>query len=307
MTFCANPTHSKPANVWGTRCGYNRADMLRRFLLVAALTIAGVVICRAAAAELKYRLLSENAIMARLTDAPVKNSERVAELEKMFREVGCQPAEEKVNRLHQPNVLCVMPGKTASIIVVGGHLDHVDVGTGVVDDWSGASMLPSLYESLAAQPRSHTFLFIGFAGEEEGLVGSDSYTRHLTPEERKQIVAMVNLECLGLTPTKVWTSHSEELLVRMLVAMAQSMNLPLSGINVERVGTTDSESFARYKIPRITIHSLTQETLPILHTRNDNIKAIKPNLYYDSYRLIVPYLALLDQNLPTDGSRMGMK
>ena len=112
---------------------------------------------------------------------------------------------------------------------------------------------------------------------------------------------MVNLECLGVTSTKVWTSHSEDILVRMLVAMAHSMNLPIAGINVERVGTTDSESFAKYQIPRITIHSLTQETWPLLHSDKDNIKAIKPDLYYDSYRLIVPYLALLDQQLPTDG------
>jgi hypothetical protein len=199
-------------------------------------------------------------------------------------------------------VLCLLPGATSSIIVVAGHLDHVEEGTGVVDDWSGASMLPSLYQSIAGHPRQHTFLFLGFAGEEDGMVGSEFYTKHLTPEQRKQIAAMVNLECLGIAPTEVWTSHSETILVKMLLAMAQSMKLPLTGMNVEQVGTTDSESFSRYNIPRITIHALTQETLPILHSKNDNINAIKPDLYYDSYRLVTPYLVMLDQQLPTDGS-----
>jgi hypothetical protein len=255
-----------------------------------------------ASADLKYVLVSREIVMQRLQDAPMKNSDRVIELEKMFREAGCNPTEEPVKGLHQPNVLCVLPGSTDSMIVVGGHLDHVEEGTGVIDDWSGASMLPSLYQSLARHPRTHTFLFIGFAGEEDGLVGSDFYTKNLKPEQRKQIAAMVNLECLGIGKTEVWTSHSEPILIRMLVAVARSMKIPLGGINVEQVGTTDSESFAHYHIPRITITAISQDTWQLLHTRKDNIAAINPELYYDSYRLIAPYLILLDQQLPTAGS-----
>jgi hypothetical protein len=255
-----------------------------------------------ASADLEYVLVSREIVMQRLQDAPVKNSDRVTELEKMFREAGCNPSEEPVKGLHQPNVLCLLPGSSNSVIVVGGHLDHVEEGTGVIDDWSGASILPSLYQSLASHPRTHTFLFIGFAGEEQGMVGSEFYTKHLTPEQRKQIAAMVNLECLGIGKTELWTSHSEPILIRMLVAVAQSMKISLGGVNVERVGTTDSESFAHYNIPRITITAITQDTWQLLHTKKDNIAAINPELYYDSYRLIAPYLVLLDQQTPTDGS-----
>jgi hypothetical protein len=267
-----------------------------------AVIVIALLFILPACADLKYVLVSREIVMQRLQDAPMKNSDRVTELEKMFREAGCNPTEEPVKGLHQPNVLCVLPGSSDSMIVVGGHLDHVEEGTGVIDDWSGASMLPSLYQSLASHPRTHTFLFIGFAGEEDGLVGSDFYTKNLKLEQRKQIAAMVNLECLGIGKTELWTSHSEPILIRMLVALAQSMKIPLGGINVEQVGTTDSESFARYHIPRITITAITQNTLQLLHTRKDNIAAINPELYYESYRLIAPYLVLLDQQLPTDGS-----
>ena len=284
-------------------------------LLLASVLLVG-------ASDLKYGLVKQDVVMARLQNAPMSNSDRVLALEKMFRDAGCQPTEQAVKHLHQPNVLCVLPGSTDSTIVVGGHLDHVEEGTGVVDDWSGASMLPSLYQSLAGQPRSHTFLFIGFAGEEEGLVGSEFYAKHLDPEDRKRIVAMVNLECLGIGPTEVWTGHSEPILVRMLVAMAQGMKVPINGINMDRAGasqpqrfrprqaigrsipqvSTDSESFADVGIPRITITAITHDTWPLLHSSKDNIKAINPEQYYESYRLIAPYLALLDQQLPTDGS-----
>jgi len=55
------------------------------------------------------------------------------------------------------------------------------------------------------------------------------------------------------------------------------MNLPVTGVNVEQVGSTDSEQFAARKIPSITIHSLTQETwnARILHTSKDRLSAIK--------------------------------
>jgi Zn-dependent M28 family amino/carboxypeptidase len=40
-----------------------------------------------------------------------------------------------------------MPGESDSEIIVGGHFDFVDHGQGIVDDWSGVALLPSLYEA----------------------------------------------------------------------------------------------------------------------------------------------------------------
>ena len=75
------------------------------------------------------------------------------------------------------------------------------------------------------------------------------------------------------------------------------MKLPLTGANVDQVGSTDSESFSDKKIPAITIHSLTQKTLSILHSPGDRIEAINRDAYYHSYQLILAYLAILDENL----------
>lgn len=250
-----------------------------------------------ASTRAQYFVLDKEVILTRLQQAPRKDLDREVELGKMFRDAGCQPTEQPVKGLRQPNIICVMPGTSDSVILVGAHFDHADEGDGIIDDWSGVSLLPSLYQSLVNTSRFHTLILVGFAGEEKGMVGSEFYVKQLTAEQRRNIVAMVNLECLGVTQTKVWASHSEPLLINTLQAVAQSMQLPLSGVNVERVGTTDSESFAHYKIPRITIHSITQETWPLLHSRGDNIKAIQDNLYYDSYGLIAAYLAVLDQQL----------
>ena len=108
---------------------------------------------------------------------------------------------------------------------------------------------------------------------------------------------MVNLDCLGLSPTKVWVKGSDRKLVAMLRGVAKALNLSLEGVNVDYVGTDDSQSFARRKIPSISIHSLTQETLPILHSIRDNLDAIRRGDYYDTYRLVAAYLPYLDNVL----------
>jgi len=236
-------------------------------------------------------------VESRLKDFAAKNDEREAEIRKLFAESGCkdsQLSEQTVRSKLPPNVICVLPGQTDEVIVVGAHTDKVVAGDGVVDNWSGAALLPSLYQSLDAEPRRHTYVFIGFTGEEQGLVGSDYYVHHLSPEQREKIAAMVNMDTLGVGPTKVWASHADKALLRALSETAARMKLPLAGVNVEKVGSTDSESFAWFKIPSITIHSITQETWPILHSNRDRLSAVKMDDYYNSYLLIAGYLAYLD-------------
>ena len=258
------------------------------------------MLCPLAAAQVEFRRVERGVVESRLKDFAPKNDEREAEIKKLFAESGCEDrhlSQQTVRNKLPPNVICILPGKTDEAIVVGAHTDKVDAGDGVVDNWSGAALLPTLYLSLNAEPRRHTYVFIGFAGEEKGLVGSEYYAHHLSPEQRAKIVAMVNMDTLGVGPTKVWASHADKPLLQALWQTAAGMKLPLAGVNVDRVGTADSESFAEFRIPRITIHSITQETWPILHSNRDRLSAVKMDDYYNSYLLIAGYLAYLDTYL----------
>jgi hypothetical protein len=249
--------------------------------------------------QIKFLELKQELLQARLERAGIKNVERKNALVAMFQEVGCtdhlveQPA--KGSKL--PNVICTLPGETDSIIIVGAHFDQVDEGKGIVDNWSGASLLPSLYQSLKPVMRKHTFVFIGFTDEEKGLVGSRSYAKQLVKEDLPKIHAMVNLDTLGLSDSKVWVSHADKNLVEVIARVANTMLLPVTGMNVDNIGTTDSESFAERKIPSITVHSLTSETLGILHSKQDTIAALKMENYFASYRLLGAYLSALDSLL----------
>jgi Zn-dependent M28 family amino/carboxypeptidase len=178
--------------------------------------------------------------------------------------------------------------------MIGGHFDFVEAGKGIVDDWSGVSLLPSLYEALKSRTRRHTFVLVAFAAEERGLVGSSRYVRNMTPDQKALVRAFVNLECLGLTPVKVWASRSTPALTMRLREVAAALDIPLQGVDVDQVGDDDTQPFLSAHIPVITIHSVTQETFPILHTSRDRMDAIHFDDYYAAYKLAAYYLAYLD-------------
>jgi len=260
-------------------------------------------VCASAQAStpIHFRLQAREVVEGRLKSFSTKNGEREALIRKWFAEAGCKDAnlsEQALDRKLPPNVICVLPGETPEVIVVGAHTDKVDsFGDGVVDNWTGAALLPSLLYSLSAQLRHHTLVFIGFSAEEKGLVGSHYYAEHLTDEQRAHIEAMVNFDSLGLGPTEVWAARADRVLLRALTAVSAASKLPVSVMNVPKRASADSESFAGYDIPRITLHSITPETWAVLHSPRDKLAAIKMNDYYDSYRLIAQYLAYLDEAL----------
>jgi hypothetical protein len=94
-------------------------------------------------------------------------------------------------------------GERPRKIIVGAHFDSVG-GDGIIDNWSGAVLLPSLSEFLRERPRRHTFEFVGFPAEEKGLLGSRAYLNSISKEDRAQIAAVITMDSIGLTPTKFW-------------------------------------------------------------------------------------------------------
>ncbi len=268
-------------------------------LLLSTLLFVGVL----ANAQVHFGMIQRDVVEQRLKSVVADNTKREQILKAAFDAAGCHSAmEQPVKHEKQPNLICVLQGTSASAIVVGAHLDKVSSGMGAVDDWSGAAMLPSLYEGMVDHPPVHTYIFIAFSGEEDGLVGSRFYVSNLPEEERAKIVAMVNLECLGLGPTKVWVTHSDRNLVNLLAGTANGLQIPVGPMNVDRVGTDDSEPFRQKKVPNITVHSITQDTWPILHSGRDQLGAINFDAYYESYRLAAAYLAVLDSSLPSSPS-----
>lgn len=272
--------------------------MLR--LLLALAGIAAIAQAQESTETISVSPVARAIVDQRLEAYVTKNKLREPAVHKLFEDAGCTGenlVEQPVKHQSQPNVICTLPGSIDHSIVVGAHFDLVEEGHGVVDNWTGAALLSSLYEGLAKKPRRHIFRFVSFTAEEKGLVGSDAYVKQLKVEH-EPVSAMVNMDTLGLVESEVWTSHADPLLLSLLEATAKSVNLPLTQMNVaDSVGSTDSESFREKKIPAITIHSLTQQTLSVLHSPEDKIEKVNREAYYRTYLLVLDYLAVLDLKL----------
>ena len=121
--------------------------------------------------------------------------------------------------------------------------------------------------------------------------------RKLGREEISRIRAMINLECLGVGPPEVWASRADKRLLDGYAMVASTLHVQPRGMNVDLLGDDDSHSFLKAGVPVLTIHSLTNDTWPILHSKRDTVAAIHPDDYYTSYRLAAAYLAYLDRML----------
>ena len=102
------------------------------------------------------------------------------------------------------NVMAMLPAakKTKQTLVFSAHYDHLGgMGSatyfpGGNDNASGTSMLFTLADHFLKNPVPYNIVFIAFAGEEAGLLGSRYFTEHpLVP--LKDIRFLLNLDIMG--------------------------------------------------------------------------------------------------------------
>src|SRR5215470_2404947 len=106
------------------------------------------------------------------------------------------------------------------------------------------------------------------------------------------------MDSIGLTPTKYWPNGSSKDLAVAAAAVAHALKLNFGGVNVDRVGTTDSQIFKDARIPVLSLHSVTQETWRIINGSKDVWSAVSWKDYYDTHRLVSALLVYLDRKLP---------
>ncbi len=226
-----------------------------------------------------------------------QNQERLDRLRTLFTEVGCQTTEQKVNGSKLPNLICEIPGPDDAIILVGAHYDKVKNSDGVIDNWTGATLLPALYEALKATPHQHKIIFIGFADEEKGLIGSTHYSAKIKKQDRPQYQAMINIDSLGTGPVNIWSGRNDPRLTEILNDTAVALNVEIGSVNLDKVGMGDSFPFHAMKFRTLDFHSITPKSWPLLHTPKDNLAALHLDDYWESYQLISAFLTRLDQEL----------
>lgn len=259
----------------------------------AALAIFILGLCGFCAAQkIRFSPASKAEILQRTKNTPPTNQQRARQLQSWFRQAGCGAylSEQQVSGSDAPNIICRLPGSSNEAIIIGAHYDRANSAGRPMENWASALLLPSLYECLRARHRHHTIIFVAFADNGNDVAGAQTYADSLTGAELSRVDAMINLDALGLSPTKIWSAHSDKELVKDLVNMVYILKLPASQVDIAAAGKTDSEPFLSRNIPQITIHSITQANLV-----DGMATPFRPGNYYDSYRLICGYVAYLDE------------
>ena len=178
--------------------------------------------------------------------------------------------ERTVKTVH--NVAAMLPGQSGEYVIVGAHYDHLGLGgqhslapslTGTIhpgadDNASGTAGVMELARFFATQPRQKRgILFLNFAGEEQGLLGSAYYADHpLLP--LAQAVAMINLDMIGrMRDNKLYIggAASGSTLKPMLERL-----IPNSGLRVDysggaSEGSSDHTSFTSHQVPALFFFS----------------------------------------------------
>jgi coenzyme F420-reducing hydrogenase delta subunit len=148
---------------------------------------------------LNWVSVPDETLTRRLSAVPVKNEDRGARLEEMLKEAGCTGDCLKRGCVNQKwdNIISTLPGSTDEVIVIGAHYEHVTRGEGALDNWSGSSLLASLYHTIAASEGRFTYMFVGFSEEEKGLYGARAFVKDLGKEKLPKVRAMINIDSVA--------------------------------------------------------------------------------------------------------------
>ena len=170
------------------------------------------------------------------------------------------------------------PNNAARAVLVGGHLDGVGTDpNGAVfqaanDNASGPSVAIEVARALATSRSSlnHSIVFVAFAGEEEGLYGSEAYIAQMAvaPGRVESLVAVLNLDVIGCCSDTLIVSNEAPDLQRRILDTAKSL-----GVSTEATGSggSDQTSFARRRVPAVLVGTRDY----ILHVYSDKPSVVE--------------------------------
>lgn len=219
------------------------------------------------------------------------------------------------------NVVAEIKGteKPDEYVIISGHLDAYDVGTGAIDCGTGIGPMLEAARLLAAagvKPK-RTIRFVAFAGEEFGLLGAKAYCK-THKNELPHISLLLNRDGGPEPPVGISVPRA------MLDDMKKVCE-PLAGLNPDfpfevteaqprprptRTGGTDATVFALEGVPtyyfRLSDVDGTNFSYgEIWHTENDILNRENPR-YQQHTALVTAITALGIANLPSQLSREGM-
>ncbi len=206
------------------------------------------------------------------------------------------------------NVIGYLDNKALNTIVIGAHYDHLGMGgegslyregaaihNGADDNASGVAVMLQLAEKLQNEKyKGNNYLFIGFSGEEMGLLGSNYFTKNATIP-LSEINYMINMDMVGrLNEEKALAVHgigTSPIWGQTVFAANTSFQL---AEHESGVGPSDHTSFYLNDIP--VLHLFTGQHDDYHKPADDSEK-----LNYEGMRMIEDYILAIVEELDNNG------
>ena len=160
----------------------------------------------------------------------------------------------------------------ASSVVIGAHLDSVPAWPGANDDGSGSAVVLELARTVAQvdeQPRPYTLKFVLFGAEELGLYGSRYYVSSLADADRQAILAMINLDMVGVG--QGWRFGGTDDLVQAALGASNDLGERALPIRGPLGSASDHASFLAAGVPALFLYRTDD---PNYHTANDRAEFV---------------------------------
>ncbi len=120
------------------------------------------------------------------------------QLDKGLRVDGIAYIDSIVEQILTANILAqTTRGDPENCVMLGAHSDSVAEGPGINDDGSGTMSLLEVATQLTKFDVNNCVRFAWWAGEEEGLLGSDYYVYSLSEEENKKIRLFMDYDMMA--------------------------------------------------------------------------------------------------------------
>lgn len=217
------------------------------------------------------------------------------------------------------NVVATIPGTKhpEETVIISGHLDAYDSGTGAVDCGTGIGALlgaANLIAKSGVKPK-RTIKFVAFGGEEFGLWGAYAYCKK-HEKELKNIVNLFNRDggptaCTGISVPESWMKDIEKIAEPMKNLWDFEFKVEKSEPRkkITQPGGTDATVFGMNGVPIIGLTNADYkgygfEYQEIWHTENDIL-----NKSFQDYMeqaatataMMTVGIATLDKALPREG------
>jgi len=176
------------------------------------------------------------------------------------------------------NVIGEIPGETGEIIVIGGHLDSWDLGTGAIDDAAGIAITMAaakLVGDLKGKPK-RTIRVVLWGAEEPGILGAKAYAEAHKDELARHALAAESDFGAG----RIWrlqTRFGDGALGKAALIASALKPLGVGPGDNEASGGPDVSTLDKAGVPVIELRQSGWDYFDLHHTPDDTLDKVDPD------------------------------